>query len=176
MAKYLETYKQKTIALGIGSFLFLILAYQLAFKKTFIERSKYHDAQNRLDNVQSLEKEVAQYHGLLANFDQNTTSNLPPSQTNLYELISSFCDENDLIIEEMPEVSVYDNTDFLLEQHIFTFKGEYRTMLRLLYAIEQEWKIAKVVSSHFYLEKNRQTRQEELKAQFHLQNIKNNTN
>lgn len=174
MSKYLQTYKQKTIAVGIGSLLFLIIAYQLAFKKTFTEINKYSTTQDKLANVDVLKKQVTEYQSLLASFNDNKPTNLPLSQGNLYELISKFCDENGLIIEQMPEVKVYDNQAFLIEQHNFIFKGEYREMLRLLYAIEQEWRIAKVVSSRFYLEKNRENRQEELKAEFHLQNIKNN--
>jgi hypothetical protein len=93
-------------------------------------------------------------------------------QSKIVKSIGSFCDNNNILIKGITTPSVRKgNYDKILETRIITVRGDYFSILKLAYNIEQKYGIGRISSLHFAIQKSSQTNEDELYAYIYIQNI-----
>lgn len=167
-------YKKKYQLFLGGLVLFLLLSYWLAFGKTW---NAYHTSQQlakQQSNAGQAWQQIEQFEQQLANLDaqQNGQSF---SQNYLFQQVTTFCQENGLSIQSMPESIIYQEQDVQILHNPIKVEGAFIPMVELLYELEQHQHLGQVVSVDFAMGKNYQSRQQELTASIYLQNIKTNS-
>jgi hypothetical protein len=169
------TYRLKFILLAAGFVLFLIVSYNLAFKKTFRLKSECTEIEARLEQSKNAPQQIAMIKAKLEEIDRKVGGK-SIDQINLEELIiehiSSFCKLNDLVLKEYPGIHNYSQQDYTTETCKLTVEGSFIKLLKLAYGIEQDFSYGKVSSLNFYTEKNYKTKKVELLLEIYVQNIK----
>lgn len=94
----------------------------------------------------------------------------------LLELVSNYCQNNNLVLREFPEVLNSYKNDFNLSTQMFVIEGDFASLLQLVYTLEQKVKLGKVSSVDYTLRKNNTTKKMALTATVYLQNLKKTTN
>lgn len=166
-------YKQKYQLLLGGIALFLIIAYSLAFGKTWTAYQTTTQLEQKLSSAEQAWQEIEGYQRQLKQLESEQ-NNQSFTQNNLFQKVSSFCQENKLAIQTMPESVVYEQQDVEILNNSIKVEGTFIPMVQLLYNLEQKQQLGRVVSVEFNLGKNYQSRQAELTANIHLQNVQNN--
>ena len=165
-----KTYKQKVLLLLVGSLLFAILAWYLSFSKTYIEYKKMRQATAQIQASGQLNQEIQQLEKQLAAFKKDSLAQ-SFSQERLYELVTDWCQKNNLAIEAMPQAEIVEQEGYRIFTNELRLKGAFIQLVELMYALERTYKIGQLVYGHFSLVKNRETKRIELIANLHLKNI-----
>lgn len=169
------TYRLRLILLAVGFFLFLLITYNLAFKKTFRLKHEYKELEASLEQSKNAPQQIAIIKSKLEEIDSRVGGkNI--DQINLEELIiehiSSFSKQNNLVLKEYPGKHIYHQQDYITETCKLTVEGSFIKLLKLAYGIEQNFSYGKVSSLNFYTEKNYRTKKTELLLEIYVQNIK----
>ncbi|BDS14298.1 hypothetical protein [Aureispira anguillae] len=163
-------YKQKYQALLGGIVLFVVLAYFLAFGKTWTAYRTTTQLEQRLSNAAQAWKDIETYqHQLNQLSKEQNNQHFTPN--NLFQKVTGFCQENKLGIKGMSEPTVYQQEDMVILQNAIRVEGTFIPMVELLYTLEQKEQLGRVVSAEFELTKNYQSRKKELIGTIYLQNI-----
>lgn len=165
-------YKQKYQLLLGGIALFLVIAYSLAFDKTWTAYQTTNQLQQQLSSAGQAWQQIENYQEQLKQLESEQNNQFF-TQNYLFQKVTSFCQENKLAIQEMPESIVYKQQDVKILHNPIKVEGTFVPMVRLLYNLEQKEQLGRVVSVEFNLGKNYQSRQSELTAHIQLQNIQN---
>jgi hypothetical protein len=165
-------YKQKYQGLLGGIVLFLVIAYYLAFGKTWTAYQTTNQLQQQLSNAGQAWQEIEGYQRQLKKLESEQNNQFF-TQNYLFQKVTTFCQENKLAIQEMPESIVYEQQDVEILHNPIKVEGTFVPIVQLLYNLEQKQQLGRIVSVEFNLGKNYQSRQAELTANIHLQNIQN---
>jgi len=165
-------YKQKYQALLGGIVLFLVIAYCLAFGKTWTAYQTTTQLQQQLSSAGQAWQQIESYQGQLKELESKQNNQFF-TQNYLFQKVTTFCQENRLAIQEMPESIVYKQQDVEILENPIKVEGTFVPMVQLLYNLEQKLQLGRVVSVEFNLGKNYQSRKSELTANIQLQNIQN---
>ena len=168
------TYKKKNRLLAAGALVFIMLAYLLAFKKTIVLYSQCSDLKQQMQLASDapqkavlLEKQLKDIENLLG--DQSSTG--VDNQQLLLELITNYCEKENITLREFPKPLITSEKDYSIETNIFVVEGNFIKLLNLIYVLEQKRKVGKVASVHFQSKKNYKTKRLALTATIYLQNI-----
>ena len=167
-------YKQKYQLLLAGIALFMLIAYWLAFGKTWAAISNSQQMQTQLSSASQAWQQIEQYQKQLKTLESEQ-HNQHFTQNYLFQKVTSFCQEHQLAIQEMPQSKIYEQQDMEILHNPIKVEGTYLPMVQLLYDLEQTQKLGRIVSVEFKLGKNYQTRSKELTADIYLQNIQSKT-
>lgn len=167
-------YKQKYQLLLGGIVVFALIAYVLAFGKTWTAYQATTSIEKQLSSAEHAWQQIGAYKQQLKQLEK-AQGNESFTQNSLFQKVTSFCQEHQLAIQEMPESIVYQEEDMEILYNPIKVEGSFISMIKLLYNIEQEEKLGRVVGAEFKLTKNYQSRKKELTAHIHLQNIQNKT-
>ena len=164
--------KKKYHILLSGTFLFCLLAYWLAFGKTW----------NLYCSVQQLQQQKSSATGILQEINalQKQTEKMNKGQQNkgftqnyFFQSMTAYCQEQKLAIHEMPQSKIYRQEDLEILQNHLLVEGNFVPMVRLINELEDKQQLGRVVSAEFMLTKNFQSRKNELTAALSIQNIQN---
>jgi hypothetical protein len=165
-------YKQKYQLLLGGIALFTLIAYWLAFGKTWTAYSNTKVMQQQFASTGQIWQQIESYQQQLEDLDAGQNNQFF-TQNYLFQKVTSFCQKNKLAIQEMPESIIYEQQDMEILHNPISVQGTYIPMVKLLYNLEQTNKLGRIVSVEFDLGKNYQSRKKELTANIYLQNIQN---
>ena len=153
-----------------GAFLFLLLAYGLAFGKTWDLYQETQQLDQQRSSAGRAWQEIEQYQQQLQQLEaQQGPGRFDPND--LFQSVTAFCQEHQLAIQSMPESAQYQEQDLVILHHTIQVQGAFVPMVQLLYALEQEQQLGRVVSVAFSAKRNNRTRTRELTATIALQNI-----
>lgn len=168
----------KFILLGAGIILFLLISYNLAFKKTFSLKNEYKTIESRLEQSKNAPQQIALIKSKLEEIDKKVGGK-SIDQINLEELIiehiSTYSNSNNIVLKEYPGIHYFSQQDYTTETCKLTVEGDFIKLLKLAYGIEQNFSYGKVSSLNFYTEKNYRTKEIELLLEIYVQNIKMTT-
>ena len=164
-------YKKKYQLFLGGVVVFLFLSYWLAFGKTWNAYRASQQLTQQQSSAGQAWQQIEQYEQQLAHLEKQQ-GNPSFSQNYLFQQVTTFCQEQGLSIQSMPESIVYKEQDMQILHNPITVEGAFIPMVKLLYELEQQQHLGQVVSVDFKLGKNYQSRQQELTAAIYLQNIK----
>lgn len=158
------TYRKKVYLIAGGFVLFLIVAYNLVFSKTFTLYKETKQKKEKLAWLKDKEKEIPFLQAQMAMLDKAyNASDSSSIRDQLTAFISDFAENNDCVVTEIPEKSFYSRTDLNVQTNKFVVSGNYKNLLFLLYAVEKQYNYtAKVVSAKFYSIKDLQTKKTNL--------------
>ncbi len=167
----LETYSYSTKLKWLlgGSIIFTFAAYQLAFAKTIHLYSKQQELTQQLAQSQTVEQDIA---NLQRTFQaQQSAQQKDFDEEWIFEVFTMLCRDNDMVIMGLERAERY-----LHEQHeVITNKvvleGNFANALRVMDAVEHEFRLGMVVAAQFDKRRNRETKQNELVTIFYLRNI-----
>jgi len=152
-----------------GLIIFTIVAWLLAFGKTWKVYLHVHQMENRLAEVGGAWQKIENYQKQLDQLEEQHNHHF--TEVYLFDEITIFCQQHQLAIQEMPESKIYEEQGMQILQNPIKVEGAYIPMVELLYELEQKQQLGRVVSVKFQFGKNIQNRKEELTAKIHLQNI-----
>ncbi|HHC80299.1 MAG TPA: hypothetical protein ENK46_10490 [Flavobacteriia bacterium] len=150
--------KQRNIALIIGLAVLFWVSYQFSFSKTVALKKQYAKLKKEKElftNIsQKLEKLRVQnvyYDSILKSKKISTESS---SQNNLLSTITSFADTTNIKISAFNNPHVFKKDNAVFTTFSFTVKGSFSKITRLIYQLEQNYKLGKVISVSFKKKKD----------------------
>jgi len=161
--------KNKLLILGIGSVLFLLLAYQLAIGKTVALYQKSKELEKNLAGSESIAQEIIT---LQQKRNKSAKKQEQFDEEWIFEVVTELCSKLDITIADLQQGEHFEYEQTEVITHQILLKGAYKNILQVMFAIEQEFKIGAIISTNFYKQKNRATKQEELYCHLYLRNIK----
>jgi len=171
------SYKKKNQLLIAGLVVTIFLIYLFALKKTIRVYHEYNDMQNKIEMVESVpmmtavfEKQLLQMNSRIA----SDTMNGQRIQQALLELLSNYCKNSKAVLREFPQSTDFEQGDLLVETNLFVIESDFKTLLKLVYILEQKKTLGKIASIHYQYKKDLITRNMALTATVYLQNIKKN--
>ncbi len=171
------TYKNKVIYLLVGFFVFFIIVYNLAIKKTvniFIENSRISEQLSNLDDapvrIQLIEKRIKQIDQAIG----ESISLDKDLHKQLLERVGGYCKQNNITLRDFPAVHQISKQDYMIQTSQFIVEGTFIKILKLIKLLETDYRIGKVSSVKYYSMKNPKTNRISLYAKIYLQNIKKN--
>lgn len=165
---YKQKYQLNLAAIAV----FFMLAYWLAFSKTWNSYRSVIKLEQQSSSAGQAWQEIESYQHQLSALD-GRQNNQSFTQNGLFQKVTAFCQEHRLAIQEMPESFIYEQQDLTILHNPIKVEGNFIPMVKLLYLLEKEEQLGRVVSAEFKLGKNYQSRKQELTAKIHLQNIQN---
>ena len=154
------TKKQKNIALIIGFILALIICYQLAINKTLDQKEQFiamsKEAvlfKNAPKQLSLLKQKEVYYDSLLSKYQLDGSS----IQNNLLKIINRFADDNNLKVISFLEPHIIENDDLVIKTYEFVLEGDYNSINKLIYQLEQQTKFGEIINLHFEKKKNFRT-------------------
>lgn len=154
------TSKQKNIVLIIGFFLLLIVCYQFAISNTLEEKQKLDTLkieskifENSPKQLSILKQKEVYYDSLLAKYQLDDSS----IQNNLLKTINTFAESNNIKVISFLEPHISITNDLTVNTYEFVLEGQYSSINKLIYRLEQETKFGEIISIHFEKKKNFRT-------------------
>jgi len=95
-------------------------------------------------------------------------------QDMLLEKVSSYCKTNGLVLKEFPQTHCFSQQDYLIETNTIIVEGDFIKLLKLVYGLENDFEIGKVVSVKFLTNEDFRSKRLYLSAVIYYQNIKMN--
>ena len=165
--------RQKNIALLIGFMVLLYLAYLLSFSKTLVARKQYRSVkqealllENSSVNLQRLQQKSNYLDSILTSKRIDTKTSF---QSNLLTTINHYADTTGLQIVAFDNPHSIDNQGATILTHSMTFRGSFHKITGLIYSLEQEFKLGKIISVRYLKKRDYRLRKDYLEATVLLQ-------
>ncbi len=129
-----------------------------------------------LISVSNAPEKIQSIMNRLGTIEQSIGSNAKNDagfQEKLLGKISSYCQEQKIILREFPQTHWYEQQDYTVETYTVVLEGSYIKLLKLLNMLESEH-YGKITSVKFESQKDYISNITKLTATIYLQNIKNN--
>lgn len=166
--------KRKNILLFGGFVLALIGCYQFAISKTITLKNEYSNLKeqeivfkNLPEQMTLLKQKKHYYDSILSKYHLDESS----VQNNLLKTINAFANENNLKVVGFLEPHLYKKNELTLKTYQFTLEGNFNSILKLIYKLEQETKYGEIINLHFEKKENYRTGKEYLLAKVLLRSF-----
>lgn len=171
------SHKKRFYYLVTGVILIILLGYNLALKKTFNLKSECVQIEKNIAELKDAPAQLVALKKKLNSIDRSVHLAFNKKQTiqdYLLEQIADYCSSNNILIREYPKPHQYNKDDYAIETSHIVLEGSYINLLKLLYHIEQKYRLGKVSSAKFYTVINENTKVLELILELYIQNINQN--
>jgi len=171
------SYKKKFRYLIIGFALLLLISWQASIKKTLVLKSECSDMEQQLSMAENAPEKIAGIKNRIAEIETRIGSNQSMEvdfQDLLLEKVSGYCKLNNLVLKEFPQTHSFSQQDYLIETNTIVVEGGFIKLLKLVYSLENDFEIGKVVSVKFTTKEDFRSKQLCLSAIIYYQNIKMN--
>lgn len=167
--------KQKNIALFLGFIFSLWIAYQLSFSKT-LELKKQHAAlkqeaqlfENGAQKLLQLKQEDHYYDSI---FKSKKISTDKSFQNNLLSTINAFADSTMIKVVSFENPHVFEQEEAEILTYSFTLQGNFNQITRVIYQLEQQSKLGKIISVNYLKKRDFRRRSDYLECTILLQRI-----
>ncbi|TSE06683.1 hypothetical protein [Aquimarina algiphila] len=168
--------KTKNILLIVGLFCMLLIAYQYGFAKTFTLRSEVAKLEHEKDKylaapmqLAALTKKKQQLDAVLAknNVEGNSV------QQNLLKTLNTLSNTSNIkiIAFEEPHVFTNETTNEGTTTYDFILQGDYKALIQVIYALEQQYSFGNIAQVKFEKKKNFRTGARYLQCRLLLQRL-----
>lgn len=145
--------KQKNIALFIGILLLLGIAYHFSFSKTFKLKNQYLDLKKEQELFTNVSKKLVHLKQQNVYYDSILKSKKIAAessfQNNLLQTITAIADTTNIKIVTFINPHIYKTDNAKLNTYSFTINGSFSAITGLIYQIEQNYKLGKIISVNF---------------------------
>ncbi|MBQ0735005.1 hypothetical protein [Aquimarina celericrescens] len=170
------TQRNKNILLIVGLLLMLFIAYRFGYSKTFSLRSEvtkletqklaYQSAPAQLAALTNKEKqldEILQKNNVEGSSLQNNILTTLNTLSNLSEF--------KIIAFEEPHIFTNETSQKTATTYNFTIQGNYKSLIDVVYALEQKYSFGNLIHVDFEKKKNFRTRKSYLQCRVLLQRL-----
>ncbi|KAA1247607.1 hypothetical protein [Aquimarina sp. RZ0] len=170
------TQKNKNITLVISLLVVLFIAYQYGFAKTFTISKQVTVLQNQKQAYESAPAQLAalatkekQLDEILKknNVEGNSLQNNILKTLNILSGDASFT----IIAFEEPHIYLDETSQKTTTTYNFTLQGDYKSLIGVLYALEQHYSFGNVINTSFEKKKNFRTGKRFLQCRILLQRL-----
>jgi len=167
--------KRKNIGILIGFILLLFIAYKFSISKTIESRKLHNSLQKQKESLSNLPNQIAYLKQQNKYYDEilekNQISTDISFQNNLLKIVNSFAEKNNLKITGFKEPHILTQNDAVTKTYNFSVKGNYTSILKLLYSIEQYGNYGRIISVDFQKKKNYKSNSVFLECEVFLQRV-----
>ncbi len=155
-----------------GTLLLIVLAISFAIKPTINLHTEISDLKEKLKINGNLDKEIAQLQETLKplNDRENQIDWVDYNQYALAEITKSTSENKVRIIQFKPTLSK-DYEDYKANLFQIELEGSYIRLLKTLKQLEHNAELGEIISSKFYLHKERKTKKESVHVIVYLQRL-----
>ena len=167
--------KHKNIALLIGFVLVLWIAHQLSFLKTLSLKEQHVTLkekallfENSSQKLLLLQKENQYYDSILKSKSISTDKSF---QNNLLSTINAFADSTNIKVVSFENPHAFQQEGGEILTYSFTLQGNFGQITQLIYQLEQQFKLGKIISVNYLKKRNYRRRSDYLECTILLQRI-----
>ncbi len=166
--------KHKSIVLFIGMLFAIISTYNLAFEKTLDLKSQCSKITGKLNHLENAPRHINEITAQIENIDHRVGKNkqFVDAEELLLEKAGRLCQQEDVIFKEFPGNHTVTNKEYQLVSYSLILQGEFISLLKILYELEQDFPYGKIAAVHFFTEKDVRTGKKELNMKMIIQSIK----
>lgn len=161
------TKRQKNIVLVIGFILALFICFQLAISNTLEQKNQYETLkleskvfENSPKQLSILKQKETYYNSLLEKYQLDGSS----LQNNLLKTINAFAEQNGIKVISFLEPHITQRNELEIKTYQFVLEGNYSSINKLVYKLEQDTKFGEIINLHFEKKKNYKTGKSYLQA------------
>jgi len=169
MLEVFKSNKNKCIGLLAGTFLGLILIYQVALKKTINLHKTFQRNNALILQSKSIDRQLEKLELKLGHLQASSIQ--PYDRENLLDQVTSFCKSNRLLVNKFPEASLQTVDKKEIVTNKIEITGPYHAIVKLTHLIEREKKLVAIGSLDFQLKKNKKSKKQELIASIIIRNL-----
>jgi hypothetical protein len=169
------TYRQKNLLLLVSAFIFLLIVWQAAIKKTLGIRSDVNELANTMviqndasGQMPQLNKKLETINGYLRKY----TSDSIRDQQFVMSRLSELCHRFNVTLKNFPQPFSTRENSLSLDTNIIETEGSFANLLKLVHALETDANIGRIASARFLTTVDPRTRKTVLTLTIYLQNIK----
>lgn len=173
------TYKQQLLYALIGGFIFSIVIYNVAISNTIglaVKNSDYREqisqSQDAPEQIEFAKQKIKKIEQLVGT--DNDYSEIDIHQV-LLESVTNYVQRKGLILKDFPQPFVGVENGYITKTAQLTVEGDFIPLLKLIYFLENDYNVGKVVAVDFKTIKERRTRKRKLNTTIYLQNVKAET-
>ncbi|PWH84586.1 hypothetical protein DIS18_05350 [Algibacter marinivivus] len=144
-----------------------MLCYQLAINKTFQQKKQFNTLsqeallfKNGSKQLSLLKQKEVYYDSLLTKYQLDGSS----IQNNLLKVINAFANKNNLKVISFLEPHKIAKNNLVIKTYGFILEGDYNSINKLIYQLEQQTKFGEIINLHFEKKKNFRTGKNYLQA------------
>lgn len=167
--------QQKNIALVIGFLILVWISYVFSFSKTLDLKKRLNTLKNEaalLENstlkIQQLSKENQYYDSILK---AKQISSDKSFQNNLLTTINSYTDTTNVKVVEFKNPHSFRKNGSTMLTYSFSLKGNFNQITQLIYILEQQFKLGKIISVNYTKKRDYRKRKNYLECTILLQRI-----
>jgi len=150
--------KQRNITLVIGIVLLFWIAYLFSFAKTFELKKYYTSLKNKQQLFTNVSQKIHQLKQQNVYYDSILKSKKIVSessfQNNLLQTIASFADSTHTKIVTFNTPHLFKTNTTIVNTFSFTLCGNFSKITQLIYLLEQQQRLGKIISIHYNKKKN----------------------
>ncbi|MBI2281704.1 MAG: hypothetical protein HYU68_13595 [Bacteroidetes bacterium] len=169
------TYKNKLLYLLISGGLFCVILYNLAISDTLNLAIENNTLEGQIienidapKQIQSIKQKLLKIEQLIGDKNQHETN----VHQLLLESITQYNQKKALVLQDFPQPFISSNNGYVTKTAKVTVEGDFINLLKLVYFLEQNYQIGKVVSVNFETTKELYKRKRELHSTIYIQDIK----
>ncbi len=173
------TYKQRLLYTLVGAFLFSFVIYnmaiadsiELAFKNSEF-REQIAKSQNAPEQIKILTKKIKQIEQLVGTNKDYSSVDI---HQELLESVTGYVQKNNLVLKDFPQPYLTTANGYVTKTAQLTVEGGFINLLKLIYFLENNYTVGKVVAVDFKTSKELRTRKRKLNTTIYIQNVKTET-
>lgn len=169
------TYHKKVVYLFILTGVFAIILYQIALVDTIdliTENSQFEaDISKNKDaplQIKTLKLKIEKIKQLIGNNDYDGLD----MHQELLISITEYIQTHQIVLKDFPQPYISTEKGYLTKTAKVTVEGDFITILRLIYFLEHNYFVGKVIAVDFKATKQLKTKKRRLNTTIYLQNVK----
>lgn len=163
----------------MGGFVFLMIVYNVSISDTVELSSENNSIELQITNSHDAPEQIKEMKQRIGMMEQligtKVEGNIDMHQL-LLDMVTQYCQKNQLILKEFPLPFETEKNGYLTKTAKVVVEGDFIALLKLVYHIEQKYKVGKIASVDFKAEKELKTRKRKLQTTLYIQHIKSKEN
>lgn len=158
------------IALVMG-----IIVYKFGIKRTLSAYTETIQLRSEIEQASTAPQVSVLLHHQIEQLDQQlseSATDATESDQALLAMVSAYCDERKLVVVDFPKALVTPEDQLLLESNRMVIQGSFEELQGLVFTIEHQPKLGKIVSLTYQLRKDPKSAQKVLQAEIYLERVK----
>lgn len=169
------TYKQKNIGLLVLTALVVYYMFSNVISDTLDMKSQYDILEEKSKQLQQAPQQIALLKGELSAIDKVLSEQNDPTnsfQNRILEVVSNYSNLSGIEVRNFEEPIRVLNKNYEIETNIVTVSGSFKELLQLVNELEQNKRIAQIMSVNYHIKKDFSNQSTDLIATIHFQNIR----
>lgn len=170
------TEKYKLYLLLAGIIVTAIIAYKLAIKSTVVTIREYRELKDKSEEAEDLPAQCAALQKQLANLNRSyfdVIKGIDDTHNVFLDKLGRLAAAHDAAVIEYPAEHSFQASSVRIDTHSAVLKGNFTDLLKVLYELEVNERIGRLVSVEYFTETNRKTKIRSLYMRIYIQNYRN---